>query len=171
MGQVACSCALAILAWVVVAERASAGDWELSGGYSMLREANDQVTFPAGWIVGAAGSVNSWLWVTADIDGQRKTVPSIGSDIVLSSHAFLLGGRAATRIGRFTESAQLSAGLLRASGDAFGSSSASSSFAVQPGLGLQYPIAGRWGIRGTVDLRLIHTGEQIRISATLVYAP
>jgi hypothetical protein len=158
-----------LLASWLVPRAAAAGGWEVSAGYSMLREENDQVTFPLGWTAGAALALNRWLSLLADVDGQRKAIPSIGSDIVLTSHAFLAGGRASARLGRFTESAQLCVGLFRAAGDAFGSSSSSTSFAVQPGLGLEYPIAGRWSARAGVDLRWIPTGEQARVTATVVY--
>jgi hypothetical protein len=160
---------LVLIASVLVPRAAGAGGWEVSGGYSMLREEKDQVTFPLGWTAGAALSLNRWLSVIADVDGQRKAIPSIGSDIVLTSHAFLVGGRASATLGRFTESAQVCVGLFRASGDAFGSSNSSTSFTVQPGLGLEYPIASRWSVRAGVDLRLIPTGEQARVTAAVVY--
>jgi hypothetical protein len=148
---------------------AGADGWEVSGGYSMLREENDQVTFPRGWTAGAALPLQRWFSVIADVDGQRKAIPSIGSDIVLTSHAFLVGGRASATLGRFRESAQICVGLFRATGDAFGSTSSSTSFAVQPGLGLEYPIASRWSARAGVDLRWIPAGEQARVTASVVY--
>ena len=147
----------------------SAERWEVSGGYSMLRETKDQVTFPAGWIVGAAQSINSWLSVVGEVDGQQKTIPSIGSDIVLSSHAFTDRGACgrANRTGdRICSPVRRS---LRADGDAFGSSSTSTSFAFQPGAGVEYPAGRTWAARAELDLRWIHTGQQVRGVASLVY--
>lgn len=163
--------ALILVAAILCASPASAQGWQLWGGYSMLRETKDQITFPAGWTAGAARSVNGWLSIVADVDGQKKSIPSIGSDIVLTSHAFLVGGRASKSLGRFTESAQVTLGILRADGDAFGSSSRSTAFALQPGLALEYPIAGQWSARAGVDLRLIHTGEQLRVVGAIVFRP
>lgn len=157
---------LLVLAWPAAV---SAQGWEASGGYSMLRDTKDQLTFPAGWTAGAAAALNRWLSVVADVDGQRKTIPSIGSDIVLTSHAFLAGGRGSTRLGRFTEWAQVCVGVFVARGDAFGSSEASSSFAVQPGLGLDYPVSAHWSARAQLDLRWIRTGEQVRVGGSIVY--
>jgi hypothetical protein len=119
--------------------------------------------------VGAARPLNSWLAVLVEVDGQRKTIPSIDSDIVLTSHAFLAGARASAQLGRFIESAHLSAGSYRAGGDAFGSSSSINYFAIQPGLGLDYVLADRWSARAQLDVRWIRTSQQIRIAASIVY--
>jgi hypothetical protein len=158
-----------LLLLVSMTAAVSAEGLEVSGGFSILRETQDQVTFPAGWIVGAAHPIGAWLSVLGEIDGQRKAIPSIGSDIVLSSHAFTVGARASTRIGRVTEFAQLCGGLFRADGDAFGSRSTSMSFALQPGLGIEYPAQRTWAFRTEVDVRWIHTGQQVRGVASVVY--
>src|SRR4051794_11063053 len=131
-GRLARLPALLLLTIMFMPAAVSAQTWEAWAGYSMLRETKDQITFPAGWTFGAARIVNTWLAVVVDVDGQRKTIPSIGSDIVLTSHSFLAGARASRALGRFTESAQVCAGVLRAGGDAFGASSRSTSFAIQP---------------------------------------
>ena len=148
---------------------AQAGEWEAWAGYSWLRDTTDRVTFPVGWTLGGGRSLASWLSVVGEIDGQRKTIPSIGSNIVLTSNGFTVGARASTRVGPFIEFAQLSSGVVRENGDAFGASSVSTFVVIQPGLGLDYPLGKRWAARGEVDVRRISTGQQLRAVAVLVY--
>ena len=148
---------------------AQAGEWEAWAGYSWLRDTTDRVTFPAGWTLGGGRSLTSWLSVVGELDGQRKTIPSIGSNIVLTSNGFTIGARASARVGPFTEFAQLSSGVVREGGDAFGASSASTFVVIQPGLGLDYPLGKRWAARGEGEVRRIRTGQQLRGVAALVY--
>ena len=97
---------LALLACVLLPTIAQAGEWEAWAGYSWLRDTTDRVTFPAGWTLGGGRSLTSWLSVVGELDGQRKTIPSIGSNIVLTSNGFTIGARASARVGPFTEFAQ-----------------------------------------------------------------
>ena len=75
-----------------------------------------------------------------------------------------------------TEFGQLLAGVVRASGSAFGSTTTGHSFSVQPGVGVDYPLAKAWAARAQLDLRLItaqrdtfNAGYQYRFVAGLVY--
>ena len=158
-----------LIAGTLLPAAAQAGEWEAWGGYSAMRDTTDRVTFPAGWDVGALRSLTTWLSVVGEVDGQRKSIPSFASNIVLTSRAFTLGARASARLGRVTEFAQISGGVLRSDGDAFGQTSTSSSYVIQPGLGLDYPLGKRWAARIETDLRWIDTGQQLRGVAALVY--
>jgi hypothetical protein len=58
----------------------------------------------------------------------------------------------------------------------FGETSASRSFAVQPGVGVDYPLTRAWAARAQLDARLIRSqpdasngGHQYRFAAGLVY--
>jgi hypothetical protein len=148
---------------------AQAGEWEAWGGYSSMRDTTDRVTFPTGWDAGALRSLTTWLSVVGELDGQRKSIPSFASNIVLTSRALTLGARASARLGRVTEFAQVCGGVLRSDGDAFGQTSTSTSYIVQPGLGLDYPLGRRWAARIEADVRWIDTGQQLRGVVALVY--
>jgi hypothetical protein len=144
--------------------------WQLFAGYSTLNDTLDQVTFPAGWTVSAAGHLTEWLSVVGDTDGHYKTIPVIGSDVRLTSHSVTGGLRAGARVGPFVEFAQLLAGVAQATGTLFGSSETIRRSVVQPGVGLDYPLHGGWAVRGQLDIRLIATGHELRVVTGLVRA-
>ena len=146
--------------------------WQVFAGYASLTESDitDKLTFPAGWAVSAAARLNRWLSVAGDIDGQYKTIPFIGSDIHLTSHAVTGGVRASARIGRFVEFGQVLGGIVQSTGTAFGATDTTTYAAVQPGLGLDYPLGGKWAIRGELDVRFISTGQEVRVATGIVRA-
>jgi hypothetical protein len=146
--------------------------WEVSAGYTFMRESDitDTINFPAGWVAGAAVRVNHWLSIAADVDGQYKTIPSFGSDLYLTSHALTAGLRASARLGRFTEFGQVLGGIVQSTGTAFGATDTTTRAAVQPGLGLDYPLSANWAVRGELDVRFISTGQEIRAAAGIVRA-
>jgi hypothetical protein len=149
---------------------------EVSGGYSLARDPRDQLTMPTGWMAGAAVGVTDWLAGVADVSGQYKTVPLVGSDAKLSVETVLAGARASGRIGRLTEFGQVLAGVVRASGSAYGSTIVSYSLGIQPGVGLDVPLAGAFAARAELDVRLVRgdqetssPGYQLRFVGALVY--
>jgi hypothetical protein len=155
---------------------AAAQSVEVSGGYSLARDPRDEVTLSAGWMAGAAFPVTAVFSAVGDASGQYATIALAGTDATLSMHALLGGIRASGRIGVLTEFGQLLAGVVRASGSAFGSTSAANSFAVQPGVGVDYPLGPAWAVRAQFDVRLIRSqpdatngGSQYRFVAALVY--
>jgi Outer membrane protein beta-barrel domain len=146
--------------------------WQLSGGYAFMVESDvtEKETFPSGWNVSGAVRLTSWLSIAADADGQYKTIPTLGGDIQLTSHALTGGLRASARLGKLTEFGQVLAGAVRTTGTAFGSSDTTMYRAIQPGLGFDYPCGARWAIRGELDVRFLSTGEEIRVVAGIVRA-
>jgi hypothetical protein len=146
--------------------------WQVSAGYTFMRESDvtDKINFPAGWVAGAAVRVNHWLSVAGDVDGQYKTIPFIGSDTHLTSHAFSGGLRASAAIGRFVEYGQVLAGVVQSTGTAFGTTDTTTQAILQPGLGLDYPLTAKWAIRGALDVRFISTGQEIRATTGIVRA-
>jgi len=146
--------------------------WQLSGGYAFMAEndVTDKETFPRGWNVSGAVRLSSWLSIAADADGQYKTIPTLGGDIQLTSHALTGGLRASARLGKLTEFGQVLAGVVQSTGTAFGSSDTTRYRAIQPGLGLDYPCGPRWAIRGELDVRFLSTGQEIRVVAGIVRA-
>src|SRR5665213_1129741 len=96
--------------------------WQVAAGYTFMRESDitDKINFPAGWVAGTAVRVNHWLSIAGEVDGQYKTIPFIGSDTRLTSHALSGGLRASAAIGRFVEFGQVLAGVVQSTGTAFG---------------------------------------------------
>jgi hypothetical protein len=134
------------------------------------------VTLNAGWIAGAAIGLTPVFSVVADVSGQYKTIALFASDARLRIVSAMGGMRASGRIGSLREFAQLLAGSVRSSGSAFGSTTTGTSFSLQPGVGLDVPLARSWAARAEFDLRLIRSqpdatngGTQFRFAATLVY--
>ena len=165
---------LCLLARTACAQTARPMD--VSGGYSVARDPRDAVTLPAGWVAGAAVGVGRSFALVADVSGQYKTVPLVGSDAHLSIHTVMGGSRASARVGRLTEFGQVLAGVVRAGGSAFGSSSVNYSLGIQPGVGVDYPLTRAIAARAEMDVRLILSqpntsdlGYQYRLGASLVY--
>ncbi len=149
---------------------------EISGGYAIARDPRDEVTLPAGWMAGVAMDLSHAISAVADLSGQAKTVPLIGSEARLSVITAMAGVRASARIGPLSESVQVLAGVIRTSGSAFGATTISQSLGIQPGVGLDYPLTSRLSARTQRDLRLIgsqpdagNRGYQYRFAAGGVY--
>jgi hypothetical protein len=150
--------------------------FEISGGYSLAHDFRDQITLPAGWMAGAAIDLTPAFAAVADVSGQYKTVALLNADARLSVHTVLAGVRASARVGRLTEFGQVLAGVVRASGSAFGSTTTVNAIGVQPGAGVDYPLTARWAARAELDIRLIaaqqdaqNAGTQLRFAGCLVY--
>lgn len=151
--------------------------FEFAGGYSLAHDPRDQLTLPAGWIAGAAIGLTPAFSAVADISGQYKTIPLLGADARFTVHTVMGGVRGLARLGRLTEFGQILAGVVRTSGSAFGSTTSGQSLGVQPGAGIDYPLARTWSARAELDLRLMaaqadaqNGGHQYRFVAALVYA-
>jgi hypothetical protein len=149
---------------------------EISAGYSFVRDPKNDISLPSGWMVGAALPVSGWLSAVADVSGNRKTVSAFGSDLDFGVHAAMAGVRASARVGKLTEFAQVLAGVVRGSGTAFGFTSTSHALGLQPGFGVDCPLAPRLAARGELDVRFIHNqpdgnnaGYEYRFVGALVY--
>ena len=151
---------------------------EVSGGYSLAHDSRDIVLLPAGWAAGAAIGLTRVpvFSLVADVSGQYATITLVDADVRLSVHTLMGGVRASGRLGVFTEFGQVLVGVVRTSGSAFGSTETARSFGIQPGVGLDYPLARAWAARGELDIRLIgdqpnanNSGYELRFVAGLVY--
>ena len=149
---------------------------EISGAYAFLNDPQSETEFHAGWMVGTAVTLTEWLSAVGEAGGNYATVEGFASDTRLSVHAVMAGARAFARIGRLTEFLQVVAGTTRASGSRFGVTEAHSAFALQPGVGLDYPLRPHLSARAQLDRRFIRSrpdgndaGHQIRFVAALVY--
>ena len=142
----------------------------------MARDPRDEVTLPSGWMAGAALRLTPTFSAVADVSGQYKTVALFNTNARLRMLTAMAGVRASARVGPLTEFGQLMVGVVRASGSAFGSTTSGRSLSVQPGVGVDYPIAKAWVARAELDLRLFaaqpdtfNAGYQYRFVAGLVY--
>jgi hypothetical protein len=149
---------------------------ELFGGYAFVHDAKNDVSLPTGWLAGGALQIAGFLSAVADVSGGYDTEEAFGADLRVRAHGVFGGGRAAARLGRLTEFAQLLAGLVRGSGSAFGFTDTTTAFALQPGVGVDFPLADRLAARGQLDVRFIRNqpngneaGYEYRFSAALVY--
>lgn len=149
---------------------------EVAGGYTFVHDAKNDISLPAGWIAGAAVSITPWLAAAADVSGSYKTEDAFGAELRFRTHAIVGGGRVHAKLGRATEFAQLLAGIVRGSGTAFGFTDTTTAFALQPGVGLDYPLSDRLAARGQLDVRFIRNqpegneaGYEYRFSVAVVY--
>jgi hypothetical protein len=149
---------------------------EVSGGYSLAHDSRDIVLLPAGWAAGAAVAITPIFSAVADVSGQYATITLVDADVKLSVLTAMGGVRASGRLGAFTEFGQILFGVVRTTGSAFGSTATARSFGIQPGVGLDYPLARRWAARGELDIRVIgdqpnanNSGYELRFVAGLVY--
>jgi len=148
--------------------------WAVAGGYSYLQDPPDRIDFPAGWIATASVALKPWLSVVGDVSGHKETA----LDIDFATFAVLGGARASASIGRLTEFGQLLAGVVRSTSTVVGITSSDHHPAIQPGAGVDYPIARRLAARLQIDYRAIRGGavspapdprHQLRYSVLLVY--
>jgi hypothetical protein len=172
----ACLMALFAAAYPHLAYAQTSRPVEIFGGYAYAHDALNNVSLPAGWLAGGAIGVNGWLSAVVDVSGGYKTIDAFGADIRLSAHAVMLGARASARIGRLTEFGELLAGVVRGSGAAFGFTETTNAIALQPGVGIDYPLGRRVGARAHLGARLIRSkpggneaGYEYRFSAAVVY--
>ena len=149
---------------------------EISGGYTFVHDAKNDISLPAGWIAGGAVAITRWLAAAADVSGSYKSEEAFGAALHFRTHAVVGGARVQARLGRATEFAQLLAGVVRGSGAAFGFTDTTDAFALQPGVGLDYPLSDRLAARGQLDVRFIRNqpegneaGYEYRFSAAVVY--
>ena len=165
-------------AWLCLAVPAAAQPRavEISGGYTFVHDAKNDISLPAGWIAGGAVAITRWLAAAADVSGSYNTEEAFGATLHFRTHAIVGGGRVHAKLGRATEFAQLLAGIVRGSGTSFGFTDTTTAFALQPGVGLDYPLGDRLAARGQLDVRFIRNqpegneaGYEYRFSAAVVY--
>jgi len=149
---------------------------EVFGGYSWLYDAKSDTPLPAGWSAGAALTLTPWFATVGDAAGHYTSVETFDSEVRLTTHAVMGGGRVFARVGRLTEFAQLVAGALRATGTVFGSTETNTVFAYQPGVGVDYALTDRVAGRAQLDVRVVRDnsggiegGREFRVCASLVY--
>ena len=152
----------------------SSGRLELFGGYAIVRDANNDVVLPLGWLAGGALPLTDAIAIVAEGGSSEKRMDAFGADLRLRTWTAMGGARASARVGPFTESAQLLAGLSTSSATAFGVTNTSRALAVPPGVSIDVPLGGRAAFRAQLDIRFIRSGPdgneggyQLRASAQI----
>ncbi|HKB13637.1 MAG TPA: hypothetical protein VKD69_23380 [Vicinamibacterales bacterium] len=167
---------VALLLWSAAPAAAQSRGVEVFGGYAVVHDAKNDITLPAGWLAGGALQITRWLSAVADVSGGYRTDDLFGAELDMRVHGVVAGGRASARLGRVTEFVQLLGGVVRGSGVAFGFTDTTNAFALQPGVGIDYPLSSRIAARGQLDARFIRNqpagneaGYEYRFSVALVY--
>jgi hypothetical protein len=158
-----------VCAYAVPLMAQTAHPWDVSVGYSLMRDEGEQTNFPLGWNVSASTAITTWLVAMADVDGHRKVIPSIATDITLTSHAFSAGARASARLGAIVEFGQLTIGVVRSAGTLFDVADVTLHAMLQPGAGVDCPIASRWSVRAQVDGRFMRPHSEVRLVTSVVF--
>ena len=71
----------------------------------------------------------------------------------------MAGPRLTARVGRATEFVHLMIGAVQSSGSGFGETESHANLAVQPGLGIDYPLMRGLHARAAFDARVIRAGD------------
>jgi hypothetical protein len=143
--------------------------WEWFAGYAVARESRDAVMLPLGWDVTVARTVSGdWLLAVGDASGSYKSEPVFGGTLRLRSHALLGGVRVRARIGPFVEFGQVLGGVVHNRGSVFGVVDSETRSAVQPGVGLDYPMGARFAVRGALDARFTSVEHEWRFEVGAV---
>jgi len=148
---------------------------DVSAAYVYVRDPTVDISFPAGWSVGIAAGVRTWLSVVGEYDDSRKTISTAAGDLGLGVRTVMGGGRISGKLGSATEFGDVLVGAVRASGSAFGASESSTHFSAQAGAGIDIPVARKLAIRGEIDYRIfvssrgVDLGRQFRVLTGVVF--
>lgn len=138
--------------------QSSVPGYELFGGYAYAWDGTDGLGFPGGWIVALSKAVHDSFAIAAEVSGSYRSDSIDGFTIDSARvHTFAAGPEMSrpTQFGRVF--GQVLAGVAVPSGDALGlGSTTSAGFALLPGGGVVFPLAGRLGFRVGGELTLAH---------------
>ena len=177
-------CMLTMIASTRALDAQSERPMEIYAGYSYLDDPSNAVLaittrddqFRVGWAAGLAWPIGTWLSAVGEASGHYKRKTSFDDDVHVSFHACMGGPRVSARVGRLTEFAQLLAGATHAHASAFGIDVGVTAFSLQPGGGVDYPIASRLSARLELDYRWLRQSaegrahaSQFRAVAAIVY--
>lgn len=164
---------------------ADAPQFDIAGTYGFMRDTNRAENFPAGWAVAAAGNVNSWVGVVAEVGGGYATCANCqrgpfssealkGRDLHLRVLTYMAGPRVAARAWSFvTPFAQVLVGGAHMSGGIEWDGALNTGFTYQPGAGVDVRVGPKVAVRIQGDYRVIRTtgrnNNQSRVLTGVVY--
>ena len=151
---------------------------EGSIGYAYLRDVDNDLSFPLGWVATLAGNATSWLGLVGEVGGSYKTFSEGDADLSLKLHTFAAGPRLmVTANSPVAPFAQLLFGVAHGSAD-LGVPGASlvvrgTGFLVQGGFGIDLNASPQRALRLQLDVRDLHddgeTNSQWRMAVSLVF--
>jgi hypothetical protein len=122
--------------------------YEVFGGYSLLFDTTNSVTFPLGWIGSVSSSLTDNISLVGEVSGGYKSQSIVGVTLARESiHAFTAGPRFSRRLSGIASYGQVLAGLTVASANVFGYSASSTAFVVAPGVGFDIPVTQSFAVR------------------------
>jgi len=158
---------------------------ELSGAYAVMHDSDRSETFPFGWVASAAGNVNTWFGVVAEVGGSYRNCENCqrgpfasqnfrGTDLHLKVHTFLGGPRVASHaLSAITPFGQVLFGGTHVSGGIEWDGALNTGFTYQPGGGVDVRVTPKVGIRLEGDYRVIrtsgHDNKESRFLAGVVW--
>jgi len=158
--------------------------FDVAGSYSFLRDTDRAQNFP-GWAVAAAGNVNTWASIVAEVGGGYTTCRNCqrgpfasqtfrGRDLNLRVLTYMGGPRVSGRmVSAVTPFAQVLFGGSHLSGGIEWDGALNTGFTYQPGAGVDVRVGPRLGVRIQADYRIIrttgHNNNQSRVLTGVVY--
>ena len=129
--------------------------FDLFGGYSLLFDNSDSLTFPVGWIASVGRQLNDRLSIVGEASGSYKSAAVTGVTVASASvHTFAAGPRFSTASRSLVVYGQLLGGAAATTGSVLGVSASSAGLLLEPGLGVDVPftrglavrVGGEWPI-------------------------
>ncbi len=134
-----------------------APELEWFGGYSFYRDQRDDLSFPGGWAFSAARRWNDALAIVGQMSGSHRSESIAGANVASANlYTFTVGPKYARRTGRVDSYGEVLIGVARTQGSAFGVSDSSTGFALQPGVGVDVPLARNLALRVGFNAEAIH---------------
>jgi hypothetical protein len=158
------------------APRAAASrEYEWFGGYSFYRDQSDSLSFPGGWAFSVARQMTPAIDLVGGISGSHKSENVLGVNLASTTlYTFAAGPKYSRHTGSVTSFGQVLVGIATMHATAFGVSDSSTGFALQPGMGIDIPIARTLNARVGFDIESVHgtggwfTGFRINTGLMLV---
>jgi hypothetical protein len=129
---------------------------DVAVGYSFLRDQDISQNLPKGWVASVADTLTSWLGIVGEVGGNYKTL-SIPGDAPKIRVLTLMGGPKFTTHahGPVTPFGQVLFGAAWARTTVLDVGDSVRDFAYQPGVGIDFNVAPKVGVRLEGDYRIV----------------
>jgi hypothetical protein len=159
--------ALFVLVLSAPAYAQNAPTFDVSGGYSFLR---DEENFH-GWLASITGNVTPVFGITGEVGGNYKSIDNVDVDL----HSYMVGPRFASRQNpSVTPFVHVLFGGVRVGEEFAGLSDSTTEFALQPGAGVDFWANPNFGLRVGADYRRVfyegYGSNQFRFNVGVVLA-
>ena len=141
---------------IVRSQQPSRTTLDLFGGYSLLLDDSDGITFPVGWLGSAGRQFTDVLSVVGEASGSYTNSSLQGLTLTSAQvYTFTAGPRLSTPTNGVGFYGQLLGGVAVISGSVLGVSASSVGFVLEPGFGMDIPIARSLGVRLGGELPIV----------------